>query len=360
MSNIQLYNKNIAIISDLHMGLHSNSELWHGIILKYGEWLKKELMDQKISDLLILGDIFNNREEIGVKTLHVTEQFFKIFSGSEYPFNIILLNGNHDSYFRDNSEVNSISIFKGWSNVHVIDTVQTIEHRNKKLTFIPWGLHTNIPTENDVLFGHFEINTFKKTVASVCEHGIDSSVLLEKSKLIMSGHFHLRDERDYKNGKIVYVGCPFQQNWNDVNSTKGYYILDVDNLQYQFYPNNHTPKHIAVNVSDFLDKNKQADIKTKVSNNFIKIIADVEVTYEQFEKILSIISLMKPLEVTNTYNNDKQMTVKDNYEVVHLDVKELLKEFVEQLDIKDIKDKILKELTDIHDIATNRVKIEEA
>lgn len=356
---IKFYGKKIAIISDIHLGLHANSELWHDIILNYGNWLKQELEKQNITDLLVLGDIFNNREEIGVKTLHVTEQFFKIFSSSVSPFNIILLNGNHDSYFRDNSSINSISIFKGWSNITVVDKSESIIIHNKKLTFIPWGLHNDIPSNNDVLFGHFEINTFKKNVAKLCEDGLDSSMLLENAKLIISGHFHLREEREYKNGKIIYVGCPFQQNWNDVNSTKGYYLLNTEDLSYEFFENNVTPKFISIKLSDYFDKTKLENIRKVIPNNFIKLIVDQEISYENFEKILNVSTLLKPLEISSNFENKKELTVDENYEVVHLDMKVLIEEFVKSLDIKLLSDKVLKELDNIYNSALNRVKIEE-
>jgi len=356
---ITLYDKKVAIISDIHLGLHANSEAWHDIILTYGKWLKSELEKQNIKDILILGDIFNNREEIGVRTLHVTEQFFKIFSSSAVPFNIILLNGNHDSYFKDNSDINSISIFKGWSNITVVDKPETITAYNKKITFIPWGLHNDIPSDNDVLFGHFEINTFKKNVAKICEDGLDSSVLLEKAKLIISGHFHLRDERDYKNGKIIYVGCPFQQNWNDVNSTKGYYLLDLEQLSYEFVENTVTPKYIAVPLTDFFDKDKIDSIKAIIPNNFIKIIVNQDISYDKFEKILNVLTLLKPMEISSNFDNNKETLVNTDYEIVHLDTKNLIEEFVKALDIKDLHDKVIKELSDIYNTALNRVKIEE-
>lgn len=358
MNKINFYNKKVAIISDIHLGLHANSEMWHDIILNYGKWLKDELEKHNIQDLLILGDIFNNREEIGVKTLHVTEQFFKIFSGSN-PFNIILLNGNHDSYFRDNSDINSISIFKGWSNIKVVDKVETVLAQGKTFTFIPWGLQDNVPSNNDVLFGHFEINTFKKTVVKMCEDGLDSSVLLDKAKLIMSGHFHLRDERNYKNGKIVYVGCPFQQSWNDANSTKGYFILNTEDLSYEFFENIITPKYISVKLSDFFITGKLDEIKKIIPNNFIKIIVDEDIAFEKFEKIFNILTLLKPLEITSNFSDKTELKVNENYEVVHLDTPILLEEFVGSLDNEPLKDKVLKELTKIYETSLNRVKIEE-
>ena len=255
---LKIYNSKVGIISDIHFGLHSNSDMWHNIILEYGVWLKKELDAKGIKDLLVLGDIFHDREEIGVKTLFTTEQFFKIFSDPINPYNILMLTGNHDSYFRDNCDINSVSIFKGWNNITVIDKATSMKYGgndyvpDRKLTFCPWGCnYEELPNDIDILLGHVEINSFKKNVLKLCEDGIDSEVLLDKADLILSGHFHLRDERNYPNNKrIIYVGCPYPQNWNDFNDVKGYYILDIPELGLEFTENSVSPRYYKISLSD--------------------------------------------------------------------------------------------------------------
>ena len=45
----------------------------------------------------------------------------------------------------------------------------------------------------------------------VCDHGFESESLLDKSKLVITGHFHCRDHREYTNGKsIIYLGSPYE------------------------------------------------------------------------------------------------------------------------------------------------------
>jgi DNA repair exonuclease SbcCD nuclease subunit len=355
---IKLYNQKVAIISDLHFGLHSNSDMWHKILIDYGTWLKQQLDAQGIRDLLVLGDIFNDREEIGVKTLFITEQFFKLFSDPNDIYNIVLLTGNHDSYFRDNSDINSISIFKGWNNVQVVDKLETLKHHNKTMAFAPWGYKPDDLVDNvDVLFGHFEINTFKKTPLKLCENGVNSDDLLNKASLVFSGHFHIRDERQYKNGNIVYVGCPFSQSWNDWNSSKGFYILDTANLSYTFTENTISPAYYKIRLSDFLIKSNIPNIKKLIPNNFIKIIVDTNIDYSQLEKVMSTLTLMKPLEVSSDFVQ-KEVKISESYESVHLDIGSLITEFITNLDITDIKDKVFKEMEEIYNKALTKVNIE--
>ena len=270
-----------------------------------------------------------------------------------------MLTGNHDSYFRDNCDVNSVSIFKGWNNITVIDKAETIKYSNKTLTFCPWGTNfQDLPKGIDILFGHLEINSFKKNVMKMCEDGISSDVLLEKADLVLSGHFHLRDERDYGGDKkIVYVGCPYPQSWSDANAVKGYYILDIANSKLEFTENTVSPRYHKISLSDFFVPNELPQIKKMIPNNFIKIIADKDLDYTKLEKLMSTLTLLKPLELSSDFVQE-ELAISENYESVHLDVNTMINEFVSQLDIKDIKDKVIKELEDIYNKAITKVNIE--
>ena len=72
--------------------------------------------------------------------------------------------------------------------------------------------------------------------------------ILEKAPLTISGHFHLREEREYDDGKIVYLGNPFQMDFGDVDGIKGYYILDIPSSTYEFTENKSSPKHKKIKV----------------------------------------------------------------------------------------------------------------
>jgi DNA repair exonuclease SbcCD nuclease subunit len=352
---ITFKDNNIAIISDTHLGIHKDSEVWHEIMLNYAKWLNDELTKKDIKDIVILGDIFNNREEIGVKTLHVSEEFFRILEG----FNITVLIGNHDCFLRDSAYINSVSIFKGWNNINVVDKMTTVTTLNKNITMCPWGTKIeDIPDNTDLLLGHFEINTFKKTSFKMCEDGISSDDLLAKSKLIMSGHFHIRDERVYSNGKIMYVGCPYPQSWNDCDAEKGYYIMNLKDLSYTYTPNTISPRYYKIKLSEIFDKNKLAVIKTLVTGNFIKILVDIKIEFDKFDKILNGLMVLKPIEISNDYTNEAIYVSNANYQSVSLDTVTLLGEYLDTLDIKSNKDKIVKELGLIHEKASNKVKIE--
>ena len=180
--------------------------MWHDTTLKWATWLKKELTAKGVTDIIIPGDLFHYRDEIAVNTIHVVTEVLNIWKS----FNILILVGNHDAYYKDKSDVNSLSIISGWENITVISEPTQIECFNRKFMICPWGTTVKEMKKSDIIFGHFEIQSFKFNQHKICEEGINSSELLKKSPLVITGHFHLREERKYKKGTILYVGNPFK------------------------------------------------------------------------------------------------------------------------------------------------------
>ena len=107
MKEVNFIDSEICVISDLHIGVHQSSHIWHKIVVDFAEWLKIQLHQQGIRDIVIAGDCWHDRNEVSVLTMHIATQFFKILG----EFNIIILVGNHDAYYKDRADVNSIDIF---------------------------------------------------------------------------------------------------------------------------------------------------------------------------------------------------------------------------------------------------------
>ena len=106
--DIFINSNNVCCISDMHIGVHQNSTLWHNITIEWARWLADDLRKKGITDIIISGDVFHYRHEIAVNTIHIVTQILNIWKD----FNIVLLVGNHDAYYKDRSDVNSLSILK--------------------------------------------------------------------------------------------------------------------------------------------------------------------------------------------------------------------------------------------------------
>lgn len=351
---ITLSTDKICCISDVHIGVHQNSLVWHETALKWAEWLKSELLKKKIKDIFILGDLYHYRDEIAVNTIHVANQILKLWED----FNIVILVGNHDSFYKDRTDVNSLSILNGWKNIKVISELYQCTILGKKVSFVPWGADISKLEKADVMFGHLEIESFKMHSYKLCDHGIKSTALLDKADLIMSGHFHLRDERKYDNKTILYIGNPFEMDFGDIEDTKGYYILDFNDLSYKFFENTISPKHKKIAISE-LSKFvalSAADIKTNIQNNIVKILIDKNIQTDDIDLLIQKLSAHQPFNLSvdySLYNNSVIINEDQACDISGVDMSKAIEEFIDVLDI-DKKPEISKYCVELYKKAVSR------
>lgn len=339
----------VACISDIHLGVHQNSPVWHDIAIKFAYWLNDVLKERHIKDIIIAGDIFHNRHEIGVNTIHAAHKFFDILK----EYNIVATTGNHDCYYKDKSDINSISILNN-KNITVYQELRTYNINGKSFTFCPWGVAVDSIPKCDVIVGHFEITNFKMNQHKVCDHGVATESLLDKGKLIISGHFHYRDHRKYSNGRsILYLGSPYELDFGDRDQVKGVTILDTDTLEVELIENNITPKHKKVKISDLAEgRIKLDEISSTVSNNFIDLCIDKNLDTQSLDLILAKFNQYKPLHLRTDFNifENVQLSATDA-ENFSIDVETALHEFVSLLETKVDKKEILNKCLDLYKLS---------
>ena len=173
----------VAVFTDLHLGIHQNSLFWHNVALKWADWFASELEARKVKDIIFMGDFFDHRDEVAVNTLHVGYQILDKLRD----FNIIMIPGNHDSFYRDHATVNSLNIVQGWSNIRLLNETSQLMLGSRLATFVPWGgdLTEVSKTRSDYIFGHLELNSFRMVGTKVCEKGLPVD---RKSTRLNSSH----------------------------------------------------------------------------------------------------------------------------------------------------------------------------
>ena len=322
--------------------------MWHETTLKWASWLKKELSAKGITDIIIPGDLFHYRDEIAVNTIHVVTEVLNIWKS----FNILILVGNHDAYYKDKSDVNSLSIISGWENITVVSEPTQIECFNRKFMICPWGTAVSEMKKSDIIFGHFEIQSFKFNQHKICEEGINSSELLKKTPLVITGHFHLREERKYKKGTILYVGNPFQMDFGDVYSTKGYYVLDLVTSDYTFHENNISPTHQKVKLSELVEtKTINKQVRDTFRNNIVKLIVDLNVASDDMDILLKKFLELDAKSITVDYdvNFDKFGLDEDQEtDLSGVDIPVAIEEFVNLLEDVPNKQEIIEYTVELY------------
>lgn len=343
-----------AIFSDLHLGVHQNSDFWLGVANKWADWYITELNDRGITDIIFCGDFFHYRDEISVKTLNFAKDFLDKFAN----FKITMITGNHDAWYKDTSEINSLSILKGYENITVYDKMHTASINNHKVTFCPWGTAISDIPKSDLIFGHFELVNFKMNSFKICDHGDNPEELSNKAPLIFSGHFHLRANRTFGSNDIIYVGNPYEMDFGDSMQSKGFYIFD-DALNYEFIENTITPKHIKVFLSKLIyEKDPTTFFNEIVSNNIVKLIVDKNINTEHLDLLVAKLLTYKPFDLRIDYDvnyNKVQFTEEGEYDLSGIDIMEAIDEFINLLDIEN-KNEVSKYTTELYKRSQDRSK----
>jgi DNA repair exonuclease SbcCD nuclease subunit len=315
----------VAIFTDLHLGIYGNSEKWHETALNWADWIVSDLTNRKIRDIFFLGDFFDNRSEISVQTIHVAAQIIEKFKS----FNMFMIVGNHDAYYKNRSDVHSLGMVRGHENITLIDKNLEFTAFEKRFLFVPWN--NDIPDETfDYVFGHFEIQTFKMNNFVVCTHGLTPSDLFKtNAKSIFSGHFHNRNSKKYKQGEIHYVGSCFPMDFSDVANSKGYHILDVEDGSLEFVENEISPKFIKI----YLSSVKSLD-KSIIANNIVKLVVDIEIDEKKLEKLQTALSNLGPWQFTVDHNT-VTATLEDVENIDSIDISAMFDEFYQQLGLDE-------------------------
>jgi len=323
---------NIACISDIHLGVHQDSALWHDQHIKLAEWIRDTLKSKNIKNIIIAGDIFHNRHEISVSTLHTAKRFFDILKD----FEIDAITGNHDCYYRDNSKINSISVLES-NNVRIFDTLVQKNIGGRSFAFCPWGTELSDIPNVDVVVGHFELLNFKMNTNMHCDHGWDGLSLLDKCHTVLTGHFHLRQERVYKDSKaVIYLGSPLELDWGDRDGQKGITIVNTKKLETTLIENTVSSKHVKVSVSELQNGTVALKtLKSSLNSNYVKIIVDVKFDGANVDALLTKFNSYQPLQLKVDYDVPSDITVVGELEETRLiSIEDTLKEYIDLLEVQ--------------------------
>ena len=334
----------VLFFSDLHLGIHQNSSTWHKISLDLAQWIKGVMRERGLDTIFFAGDVFHDRHEIGVNTLHVAKQFFDVLSD----YNIFMIPGNHDAFLSSTVEVNSVEILEK-NKVSVFSIPTTIQVENKIVTFCPWKTKINELSPVDMLIGHFEIPNFKMTSVKVCDHGDTSEDLFKVSNKIVTGHFHYREHRNYEDEKyVLYLGAPYEMDFGDRGQQKGVSIIDFENFSVEFVENNLTPKHYRLKISELVTK-KYDNLPSIVENNIISVYVDMKIDTLTLDMLITKLTQYKPLQFRTEFNilDTAQVDTKD-VKKLSIDIETALQEFVEHVETRATKKEVLDKCIELY------------
>lgn len=229
------------IFTDVHIG---RKQFSYERAISTLEYMKSQIKDSNINTVFILGDFFDNRKFIDWRIFNSVNSFFESIKDK----NIIMVVGNHDIYFKNRIDENSISYLgKMFENIKIIERTEMVDFNQKDLLFVPWLIDSedsNNPNKEQIkqahmILGHFEFINFELLPGIVSSHGFSTENY--KNKKVLSGHYHIMSEQN----SIKYLGVCEQMSWSDFNSKKGYHVLNED-LTVDFIENTESEKFVKV------------------------------------------------------------------------------------------------------------------
>lgn len=333
----------LAILNDTHCGVRNSSD----IFMKYQERFYSEiffpyLRENGIEQILHLGDYYDNRKTINIKALNHNREIF-LDKLREYQIKMDIIPGNHDTFFKNTNDLNSLKELMG----HYINEVDIImdpvvrEYGDVKFGIVPWINPENEKQsieflENcgaDVIGGHFELSGFEMDVGHMCMDGMDARPL-SRFELVLSGHFHTRSNQ----GNIHYLGSQMQFSWSDAEDPKFFHVYDTETRTLTPVEN---PLKLFQKIYYDEDKVSHFQDLSYLDDKFVKLIVSNRSDMKKFERYVDRIQQQKihELKIAEDFNEFRGENVSDEDLKVD-DTETLIYNYIQEVDTDLDKDRI--------------------
>ena len=276
----------VAIITDQHFGCRKNSKIFHDYFLEFYNNVFFPYLEKKgITTVIDMGDTFDSRKGIDFSALAwAKDNYYDRLKDMGITVHTIV--GNHTAYYKNTNKVNAVDLLlREYDNVYVYDAASEVTIGGLDILFIPW-----INKENEestfrfiqnsdchCAMGHLELHGFRVNKQIVMDHGHPSE-LYSKFTKVFSGHYHTRSD----DGRIFYLGNPYEMFWSDVGDRRGFTIFDTETLEHTPVDN---PYRLFYNIY-YEDTNHQTFDTREYENKIVKVIVRKKTDIKKFEKFI--------------------------------------------------------------------------
>jgi DNA repair exonuclease SbcCD nuclease subunit len=337
----------MLIIGDMHTGVKANLqmslEVYHDYFAKFLKVIFKYVDDNKVKNLVLLGDVFDVRKHLN---LWAASWFIKNFRDEciRRDIHVYVIIGNHDIFYGQSIDVNSPLLMMGDFPDTFTLVDKPMEHTidGMDCLLVPWICRENEAdvlgaireSTSDYLFGHFEFDGFE------FNKGVPSKSTLKhetfaKFKKIWSGHYHHGQMRD----NVIYTGTPWELTWMDWNDPKGVY--EFKDHAFTFIENPYT-LYSKVTYIEGMPAREES-----VKGKYLRINVTQRPDKKKFNKFMDSIWEMGPLDARVDDNYQEELTS----EIVHNKIKstiQVLHDYVDASDIELDKDRMKQVLTELY------------
>ena len=264
--------KKAACFTDIHFGLKSGSRTHNQDCENFVSWFCDTAQAQGCETAIFLGDWHHNRSTTDVSTMNYTVSNLEKLSQNFEKVYFIL--GNHDLFYKDKREINSIEFMRLFPNIVPIREL----HTEGDVTIMPWLIGDEWTTVKQLksryIFGHLELPHFyMNAMVQMPDHGQLQTGHFQHQELVFTGHFHKRQQK----GNVVYIGNAFPHNYADAgDDDRGMMIMDWGGKpEYHSWPNQ--PIYRTYKLSQIIDTPDKL-LREKMH---CRVTIDLPITFEE-------------------------------------------------------------------------------
>ena len=348
----------LALITDTHFGvrndhnafLNNSKDFFDNVFFPY-------LDENNITTVAHLGDLLDRRKYVNINTARrLREDFLEPLKQRNIKTHIVA--GNHDTYFKNTNDVNSIKelvVGKYDFEIYSNDATEVV-FDGVPVLFIPWICDDNRNqvlnaiknTTAQIAMGHLEIQGFEMYKGSIVSHGDDRS-LFNKFDICMSGHYHHRST----DGHIFYLGSHAEFTWSDYDDPRGFHIFDTKTRELTFIENPYKMfKKIWYNDADESFLNNKIEY-SQYRNSIIKVIVTNKTNHYWFDKFIENIENENPIDI-QIVEDHLHLDLEDDSDIVNEaeSTLDIFKKYIENYEVKNLdKDKLTKKIVDLYNEA---------
>ena len=294
----------IALITDTHAGVRNDNPAFQSYQKKCYEWFFKHISSLGIEFIIHLGDIYDKRKHVNfMSAKRLREDFLEPIHSKN--INTWIIQGNHDSYYKDTHEVNALDELIGsrYPSIEIVSRPRVISIDGLDIQLLPWITKSNYDESMEAIsnpkaqiaMGHLEVNGFEMYRGVKSDHGYDRTIF-DKFDRVYSGHYHHRSTI----GNVSYIGAFGEYTWHDYSDSRGFSIFDTESREIEFIQNPYKMFRILryddVAMPDIIEKIRQSDL-SMYRDTYAKLVVINKSNPYAFDIVFDALYKAEPLDI---------------------------------------------------------------
>ena len=333
----------IGIITDTHFGARNDNLNFNDYFYKfYDNVFFPVLKERGITTCVHMGDVVDRRKFISYR---IASDFRKRFINKfqELGIDLHIIIGNHDTYYKNTNEVNSMEELVGSDRFKIYTESEIVEFDGIPILFVPWINVNNYDksvkllntAKSDIIMGHLGISGFQMHRGQVSVEGHEKE-MFRRFDTVFSGHFHHKSD----DGQIYYLGTPYQITWSDYDDPKGFHIFDTETRELERIINPYILFR-KIYYDDTQEDYNNHDI-AQYENQYVKLIVVNKKDLYEFDKFVDRLLMADAYEVKiiEDFSELDASNVSDDIVENTEDTMTLLEKYIDELDVTLNKDRL--------------------